>query len=167
MLSLVGSCYDWLIAGLVEKIAFICRSHHYRRSDAKLDLCSALIARQEGFRYMLNLMWHGTSVLDDLFNGRPHSRALYVKTEVLKIYPNYDLQRLLEYNSLLRLSYLQMGFSLWTNVKQHDGSCQICLMLAQCFYKKIKPRRWHSNVERLPRKQKVGCSNSSRDRPKS
>ena len=29
------------------------------------------------------------------------------------------------------------------------------------------PRWWHSGLERLPRKQKVGCSNLSRDRPKS
>ena len=28
-------------------------------------------------------------------------------------------------------------------------------------------RRWRSGLERWPRKQKVGCSNSGRDRPKS
>ena len=29
------------------------------------------------------------------------------------------------------------------------------------------PRRWRSGLERSPRKRKVGCSNPSRDRPKS
>ena len=34
------------------------------------------------------------------------------------------------------------------------------------FYDKV-PRRWRSRLERSPRKRKFGCSNPSRDRPKS
>ena len=39
--------------------------------------------------------------------------------------------------------------------------CHVCILLI------LQPRRQRSELERSPRKRKVGCSNSNRDRPKS
>ena len=38
---------------------------------------------------------------------------------------------------------------------------------ASTFTPTCRPRGWRSGLERWPRKRKVGCSNPSRDRPKS
>ena len=49
---------------------------------------------------------------------------------------------------------------------KESGMRKNCVKCMEFFYDKV-PRRWRSRLERSPRKRKFGCSNPSRDRPKS
>ena len=119
--SFVGSWEDWLL-DLSKKL------HSYGEVTItgevmqNLDLCWALIDQQEGVRYTSNLIWHGTSVLVVSSNGRPHSVALYVKTEELKIFS--DPQRAARVEFIIKISiYYYLTFKWVSFFEQIWISC--------------------------------------------